>query len=154
MPLNVVFCADRFGLGQPGRLPASMNAMRVLSTSTDLEAAVADALVRGKTQNATNTRKSLKVASCTYVLSQFITILFMCQYVTLPKYFFGTWHILIKMVNTQLRCPTDSVAVINYIGAVRGLETFAAWNLECVERHNSLKHALVILMDLALTKCV
>uniref|UniRef100_A0A670KCS3 Cytoplasmic linker associated protein 1 n=1 Tax=Podarcis muralis TaxID=64176 RepID=A0A670KCS3_PODMU len=36
--------SDRFGLGQPGRLPASMNAMRVLSTSTDLEAAVADAL--------------------------------------------------------------------------------------------------------------
>ncbi|XP_069472825.1 CLIP-associating protein 1 isoform X24 [Ambystoma mexicanum] len=35
---------DRFGLGQPGRVPASMNAMRVLSTSTDLEAAVADAL--------------------------------------------------------------------------------------------------------------
>ncbi|XP_019378145.1 PREDICTED: CLIP-associating protein 1 isoform X8 [Gavialis gangeticus] len=35
---------DRFGLGQPGRLPASVNAMRVLSTSTDLEAAVADAL--------------------------------------------------------------------------------------------------------------
>ncbi|XP_039186043.1 CLIP-associating protein 1 isoform X17 [Crotalus tigris] len=35
---------DRFGLGQPGRLPASMNAMRVLSTSTDLETAVADAL--------------------------------------------------------------------------------------------------------------
>ncbi|KAL8183137.1 UNVERIFIED_CONTAM: CLIP-associating protein 1 [Gekko kuhli] len=41
----VVFCADRFGLGQPGRLPASVNAMRVLSTSTDLEAAVADALI-------------------------------------------------------------------------------------------------------------
>uniref|UniRef100_A0A670YM34 Cytoplasmic linker associated protein 1 n=1 Tax=Pseudonaja textilis TaxID=8673 RepID=A0A670YM34_PSETE len=39
---------ERFGLGQPGRLPASMNAMRVLSTSTDLETAVADALVRGK----------------------------------------------------------------------------------------------------------
>ncbi|XP_069080731.1 CLIP-associating protein 1 isoform X4 [Pleurodeles waltl] len=36
--------SDRFGLGQPGRVPASMNAMRVLSTSTDLEAAVADAL--------------------------------------------------------------------------------------------------------------
>nr|XP_025974240.1 CLIP-associating protein 1 isoform X9 [Dromaius novaehollandiae] len=35
---------DRFGLGQPGRMPASVNAMRVLSTSTDLEAAVADAL--------------------------------------------------------------------------------------------------------------
>ncbi|XP_054534908.1 CLIP-associating protein 1 isoform X27 [Pan troglodytes] len=35
---------DRFGLGQPGRIPGSVNAMRVLSTSTDLEAAVADAL--------------------------------------------------------------------------------------------------------------
>ncbi|XP_077009636.1 CLIP-associating protein 1 isoform X9 [Tamandua tetradactyla] len=35
---------DRFGLGQPGRMPGSVNAMRVLSTSTDLEAAVADAL--------------------------------------------------------------------------------------------------------------
>ncbi|XP_043381407.1 CLIP-associating protein 1 isoform X23 [Chelonia mydas] len=35
---------DRFGLGQPGRMPASVNAMRVLSSSTDLEAAVADAL--------------------------------------------------------------------------------------------------------------
>ncbi|XP_032301674.1 CLIP-associating protein 1 isoform X18 [Coturnix japonica] len=36
--------SDRFGLGQSGRMPASVNAMRVLSTSTDLEAAVADAL--------------------------------------------------------------------------------------------------------------
>ncbi|XP_027735547.1 CLIP-associating protein 1 isoform X2 [Empidonax traillii] len=36
--------SDRFGLGQPGRIPASVNALRVLSTSTDLEAAVADAL--------------------------------------------------------------------------------------------------------------
>ncbi|XP_051694596.1 CLIP-associating protein 1 isoform X33 [Oryctolagus cuniculus] len=35
---------DRFGLGQTGRIPGSVNAMRVLSTSTDLEAAVADAL--------------------------------------------------------------------------------------------------------------
>ncbi|XP_040594674.1 CLIP-associating protein 1 isoform X24 [Mesocricetus auratus] len=35
---------DRFGLGQSGRIPGSVNAMRVLSTSTDLEAAVADAL--------------------------------------------------------------------------------------------------------------
>lgn len=35
---------DRFGLGQSGRIPGSANAMRVLSTSTDLEAAVADAL--------------------------------------------------------------------------------------------------------------
>ncbi|GAB5575586.1 CLIP-associating protein 1 isoform X10 [Prionailurus iriomotensis] len=34
----------RFGLGQAGRIPGSVNAMRVLSTSTDLEAAVADAL--------------------------------------------------------------------------------------------------------------
>ncbi|KAL1774908.1 CLIP-associating protein 1 isoform X10 [Sigmodon hispidus] len=38
---------DRFGLGQSGRIPGSMNAMRVLSTSTDLEAAVADALLLG-----------------------------------------------------------------------------------------------------------
>ncbi|NXC86617.1 CLAP1 protein, partial [Cercotrichas coryphoeus] len=52
--------SDRFGLGQPGRMPASVNAMRVLSTSTDLEAAVADALVRGKIQNASNTGKCLK----------------------------------------------------------------------------------------------
>ncbi|XP_029394402.1 CLIP-associating protein 1 isoform X4 [Mus pahari] len=36
--------SDRFGLGQSGRIPGSVNAMRVLSTSTDLEAAVADAL--------------------------------------------------------------------------------------------------------------
>ncbi|NXG45616.1 CLAP1 protein, partial [Psilopogon haemacephalus] len=52
--------SDRFGLGQPGRMPASVNAMRVLSTSTDLEAAVADALVRGKIQNASGTRKWLE----------------------------------------------------------------------------------------------
>ncbi|NWY15276.1 CLAP1 protein, partial [Aphelocoma coerulescens] len=52
--------SDRFGLGQPGRMPASVNAMRVLSTSTDLEAAVADALVRGKIQNASNPGKWLK----------------------------------------------------------------------------------------------
>ncbi|NWH57198.1 CLAP1 protein, partial [Geococcyx californianus] len=52
--------SDRFGLGQPGRMPASVNAMRVLSTSTDLEAAVADALVRGKIQNASNIGKWLK----------------------------------------------------------------------------------------------
>ncbi|XP_033018305.1 CLIP-associating protein 1 isoform X26 [Lacerta agilis] len=43
--------SDRFGLGQPGRLPASMNAMRVLSTSTDLEAAVADALLLGDSRS-------------------------------------------------------------------------------------------------------
>ncbi|XP_039186049.1 CLIP-associating protein 1 isoform X23 [Crotalus tigris] len=42
---------DRFGLGQPGRLPASMNAMRVLSTSTDLETAVADALLLGDSRS-------------------------------------------------------------------------------------------------------
>ncbi|NWY63458.1 CLAP1 protein, partial [Chionis minor] len=52
--------SDRFGLGQPGRMPASVNTMRVLSTSTDLEAAVADALVRGKIQNASDTGKWLK----------------------------------------------------------------------------------------------
>uniref|UniRef100_A0A8C5JRE7 Cytoplasmic linker associated protein 1 n=1 Tax=Junco hyemalis TaxID=40217 RepID=A0A8C5JRE7_JUNHY len=49
--------SDRFGLGQPGRMPASVNAMRVLSTSTDLEAAVADALVRGKIQNKKPVRR-------------------------------------------------------------------------------------------------
>ncbi|XP_039186033.1 CLIP-associating protein 1 isoform X7 [Crotalus tigris] len=43
--------SDRFGLGQPGRLPASMNAMRVLSTSTDLETAVADALLLGDSRS-------------------------------------------------------------------------------------------------------
>ncbi|NWY00558.1 CLAP1 protein, partial [Nothoprocta ornata] len=52
--------SERFGLGQPGRMPTSVNAMRVLSTSTDLEAAVADALVRGEMQNAPDTRKCLK----------------------------------------------------------------------------------------------
>ncbi|XP_070332459.1 CLIP-associating protein 1 isoform X28 [Odocoileus virginianus] len=40
----VTCIGDRFGLGQAGRIPGSVNAMRVLSTSTDLEAAVADAL--------------------------------------------------------------------------------------------------------------
>uniref|UniRef100_A0A670YJE8 Cytoplasmic linker associated protein 1 n=1 Tax=Pseudonaja textilis TaxID=8673 RepID=A0A670YJE8_PSETE len=49
--------SERFGLGQPGRLPASMNAMRVLSTSTDLETAVADALVRGKAQHKKPVRR-------------------------------------------------------------------------------------------------
>nr|XP_038947163.1 CLIP-associating protein 1 isoform X9 [Rattus norvegicus] len=39
--------SDRFGLGQSGRIPGSVSAMRVLSTSTDLEAAVADALLLG-----------------------------------------------------------------------------------------------------------
>ncbi|XP_037768821.1 CLIP-associating protein 1 isoform X27 [Chelonia mydas] len=42
---------DRFGLGQPGRMPASVNAMRVLSSSTDLEAAVADALLLGDSRS-------------------------------------------------------------------------------------------------------
>ncbi|XP_033613064.1 CLIP-associating protein 1 isoform X18 [Fukomys damarensis] len=43
--------SDRFGLSQPGRIPGSVNAMRVLSTSTDLEAAVADALLLGDTRS-------------------------------------------------------------------------------------------------------
>ncbi|XP_044525875.1 CLIP-associating protein 1 isoform X7 [Gracilinanus agilis] len=42
---------DRFGLGQPGRMPGSVNTMRVLSTSTDLEAAVADALLLGDSRS-------------------------------------------------------------------------------------------------------
>ncbi|XP_061296022.1 CLIP-associating protein 1 isoform X2 [Bos javanicus] len=43
--------SDRFGLGQAGRIPGSVNAMRVLSTSTDLEAAVADALLLGDSRS-------------------------------------------------------------------------------------------------------
>nr|XP_045005982.1 CLIP-associating protein 1 isoform X9 [Jaculus jaculus] len=43
--------SDRFGLGQSGRIPGSVNAMRVLSTSTDLEAAVADALLLGDSRS-------------------------------------------------------------------------------------------------------
>ncbi|XP_034510283.1 CLIP-associating protein 1 isoform X16 [Ailuropoda melanoleuca] len=42
---------NRFGLGQAGRIPGSVNAMRVLSTSTDLEAAVADALLLGDSRS-------------------------------------------------------------------------------------------------------
>nr|XP_030696240.1 CLIP-associating protein 1 isoform X6 [Globicephala melas] len=42
---------DRFGLGQAGRIPGSVNAMRVLSTSADLEAAVADALLLGDSRS-------------------------------------------------------------------------------------------------------
>ncbi|XP_066201778.1 CLIP-associating protein 1 isoform X7 [Saccopteryx leptura] len=42
---------DRFGLSQAGRIPGSVNAMRVLSTSTDLEAAVADALLLGDSRS-------------------------------------------------------------------------------------------------------
>ncbi|XP_066201772.1 CLIP-associating protein 1 isoform X1 [Saccopteryx leptura] len=43
--------SDRFGLSQAGRIPGSVNAMRVLSTSTDLEAAVADALLLGDSRS-------------------------------------------------------------------------------------------------------
>ncbi|XP_035879456.1 CLIP-associating protein 1 isoform X8 [Phyllostomus discolor] len=43
--------SDRFGFGQAGRIPGSVNAMRVLSTSTDLEAAVADALLLGDSRS-------------------------------------------------------------------------------------------------------
>ncbi|XP_063790093.1 CLIP-associating protein 1 isoform X29 [Pseudophryne corroboree] len=42
---------DRYGMGQSGRIPSSVNAMRVLSSSTDLEAAVADALLLGDPRN-------------------------------------------------------------------------------------------------------
>ncbi|XP_072326590.1 CLIP-associating protein 1a isoform X25 [Scyliorhinus torazame] len=38
---------DRHGLGQAGRLPPTVNALRVLNTSTEVEAAVADALLLG-----------------------------------------------------------------------------------------------------------
>uniref|UniRef100_A0A4W3IJQ1 Cytoplasmic linker associated protein 1 n=1 Tax=Callorhinchus milii TaxID=7868 RepID=A0A4W3IJQ1_CALMI len=43
-PVRGFTTLDRYGLGQAGRLPASVNAMRVLNTSTEVEAAVADAL--------------------------------------------------------------------------------------------------------------
>uniref|UniRef100_A0A8C2UT30 Cytoplasmic linker associated protein 1 n=1 Tax=Chinchilla lanigera TaxID=34839 RepID=A0A8C2UT30_CHILA len=48
---------DRFGLSQPGRIPGSVNAMRVLSTSTDLEAAVADALLLGDARSKKPVRR-------------------------------------------------------------------------------------------------
>ncbi|XP_070332458.1 CLIP-associating protein 1 isoform X27 [Odocoileus virginianus] len=48
---------DRFGLGQAGRIPGSVNAMRVLSTSTDLEAAVADALLLGDSRSKKPVRR-------------------------------------------------------------------------------------------------
>uniref|UniRef100_H3BEF8 Cytoplasmic linker associated protein 1 n=1 Tax=Latimeria chalumnae TaxID=7897 RepID=H3BEF8_LATCH len=48
---NRLGLADRYGLGQPGRIPASVNAMRVISTSADLEAAVADALLLGDSRS-------------------------------------------------------------------------------------------------------
>nr|XP_051694566.1 CLIP-associating protein 1 isoform X2 [Oryctolagus cuniculus] len=49
--------SDRFGLGQTGRIPGSVNAMRVLSTSTDLEAAVADALLLGDSRSKKPVRR-------------------------------------------------------------------------------------------------
>ncbi|XP_053452867.1 CLIP-associating protein 1 isoform X34 [Nycticebus coucang] len=48
---------ERFGLGQPGRMPGSVNALRVLSTSTDLEAAVADALLLGDSRSKKPVRR-------------------------------------------------------------------------------------------------
>lgn len=38
-------CLDRYGLIHQARISASVNAMRVLNTGTEVEAAVADALV-------------------------------------------------------------------------------------------------------------
>ncbi|XP_057361702.1 CLIP-associating protein 1 isoform X5 [Manis pentadactyla] len=42
---------DRFGLGPAGRVPGAGSAMRALSTSADLEAAVADALLLGDSRS-------------------------------------------------------------------------------------------------------
>ncbi|XP_039611201.1 CLIP-associating protein 1a isoform X22 [Polypterus senegalus] len=42
---------DRFGLSHQTRMSASVNAMRVLNTSTEVEAAVADALLLGDSRN-------------------------------------------------------------------------------------------------------
>ncbi|XP_051786237.1 CLIP-associating protein 1a isoform X14 [Erpetoichthys calabaricus] len=43
--------SDRFGLSHQTRMSASVNAMRVLNTSTEVEAAVADALLLGDSRN-------------------------------------------------------------------------------------------------------
>ncbi|MBN3325465.1 CLAP1 protein, partial [Atractosteus spatula] len=43
--------SDRFGLAHQARISASVNAMRVLNTSTEVEAAVADALLLGDSRN-------------------------------------------------------------------------------------------------------
>ncbi|KAI1884942.1 hypothetical protein AGOR_G00215090 [Albula goreensis] len=43
--------SDRFGLVHQARISASVNAMRVLNTGTDVEAAVADALLLGDSRN-------------------------------------------------------------------------------------------------------
>lgn len=40
------FLSDRFGLIHQARISASVNAMRILNTGMEVEAAVADALVR------------------------------------------------------------------------------------------------------------
>lgn len=48
LPLPFSFhtsCLDRYGLIHQARISASVNAMRVLNTGTEVEAAVADALV-------------------------------------------------------------------------------------------------------------
>uniref|UniRef100_A0A4W3I1M7 Cytoplasmic linker associated protein 1 n=1 Tax=Callorhinchus milii TaxID=7868 RepID=A0A4W3I1M7_CALMI len=50
-PVRGFTTLDRYGLGQAGRLPASVNAMRVLNTSTEVEAAVADALLLGDSRS-------------------------------------------------------------------------------------------------------
>ncbi|XP_041937640.1 CLIP-associating protein 1-B-like isoform X26 [Alosa sapidissima] len=42
---------DRFGLAHQARISASVNAMRILNTGTDVEAAVADALLLGDSRN-------------------------------------------------------------------------------------------------------
>ncbi|XP_041937619.1 CLIP-associating protein 1-like isoform X5 [Alosa sapidissima] len=43
--------SDRFGLAHQARISASVNAMRILNTGTDVEAAVADALLLGDSRN-------------------------------------------------------------------------------------------------------
>ncbi|XP_057361703.1 CLIP-associating protein 1 isoform X6 [Manis pentadactyla] len=48
---------DRFGLGPAGRVPGAGSAMRALSTSADLEAAVADALLLGDSRSKKPVRR-------------------------------------------------------------------------------------------------
>uniref|UniRef100_A0A8C1RN96 Cytoplasmic linker associated protein 1 n=1 Tax=Cyprinus carpio TaxID=7962 RepID=A0A8C1RN96_CYPCA len=58
-----VLQTDRFGLIHQARISASVNAMRVLDTGTEVEAAVADALVR-----ITSSILSLIVICCIYLI--------------------------------------------------------------------------------------
>lgn len=46
-----MFPPERLGLAHQARISASVNAMRILNTGTEVEAAVADALLLGDARN-------------------------------------------------------------------------------------------------------